>query len=52
MGGIAITEQEQSRCAQKGFDRATPYYIPMAIANMGAGLIAIAFGFQGMCTCR
>ena len=51
VGGIAITEQEQSRCAQKGFDRATPYYIPMAIANMGAGLIAIAFGFQGMCTC-
>ncbi len=51
VGGIAITEKEQTRCAQKGFDRTTPYYIPMAIANMGAGLIAIAFGFQGMCTC-
>ena len=51
VGGIGVTEREQTRCAQKSFDRTTPYYIPMAIANMGAGLIAIAFGFQGMCTC-
>ena len=51
VGGIHITEREQARCAEKGFDRANPYYIPMTIANMGAGLIAIAFGFQGMCTC-
>ena len=39
------------RCSEKGFDRASPFYIPSTIANMGAGLIAIAFGFQGMCTC-
>ena len=47
IGGIGMTEREELRCAQKGYDRASPYYIPMAIANMGAGLIAIAFGFQG-----
>ena len=47
----AKTEAEQMRCSEKGFDRASPFYIPSTIANMGAGLIAIAFGFQGMCTC-
>lgn len=51
VGGIALTEGEQMRCSEKGFDRASPFYIPSTIANMGAGLIAIAFGFQGMCTC-
>ena len=51
IGGISSTETEQMRCTEKGFDRASPFYIPCAIANMGAGLIAIAFGFQGMCTC-
>ena len=51
IGGIGVTEREQARCLEKGFDRVNPYYIPMVIANMGAGLIAIAFGLQGMCTC-
>ena len=51
IGGISTTEREGLRCAQRGYDRASPYYIPMAIANMAAGLIAIAFGFKGMCTC-
>ena len=51
VGGITMTESEQMRCSEKGFDRASPFYIPSTIANMGAGLIAIAFGFQGMCTC-
>ena len=51
VGGIGLTETEQMRCSEKGFDRASPFYIPSTIANMGAGLIAIAFGFQGMCTC-
>ena len=51
IGGIGMAEREQTRCLEKGFDRVNPYYIPTAIANMGAGLIAIAFGFKGMCTC-
>lgn len=51
VGGIAMTESEQTRCTQRGFDRANPYYIPMAIANMAAGCVAIDLGFQGMCTC-
>ena len=34
-------ESEELRCSQKGFDRASPFYIPTTIANMGAGFIAI-----------
>ncbi len=51
IGGIALTEAEQARCMEKGFDRASPFYIPSAISNMPAGTVAIAFGFKGMCTC-
>ncbi|HCO62090.1 MAG TPA: beta-ketoacyl-[acyl-carrier-protein] synthase II [Clostridiales bacterium] len=51
VGGIALTESEQTKCLEKGFDRANPYYIPVSIANMGAGYVAIHAGFQGMCTC-
>ena len=51
IGGISTTESEQTRCLQKGFDKASPFYIPSSIANMAAGQIAIAFGFKGMCTC-
>ncbi len=28
----------------------SPFYIPMTIANMGAGNIAIRFGFKGICS--
>lgn len=51
VGGIEMAESEELRCSQKGFDRASPFYIPTTIANMGAGFIAIMAGFQGMCTC-
>ena len=51
VGGIEMAESETLRCAEKGFDRASPFYIPTTIANMGAGYIAILSGFQGMCTC-
>ena len=51
VGGIEMAESETLRCAQKGYDRASPFYIPTTIANMGAGYIAILSGFQGMCTC-
>ena len=51
VGGSEMAESEELRCSQKGFDRASPFYIPTTIANMGAGFIAIMAGFQGMCTC-
>lgn len=51
IGGQDITESEHSRGLDKGFDRVSPLYIPSAISNMAAGQIAIAAGFEGMCTC-
>ena len=51
IGGLETTEAEHSKGLQKGFDRISPFYIPMTIANMAAGQIAIAFGLKGMCAC-
>ncbi len=51
IGGMLTTEQEHSKGLEKGFDRISPFYIPMTIANMAAGQIAIAFGLKGMCGC-
>ncbi len=50
IGGIYEIEKEHSKGLEKGFDRVSPYFIPMAISNMAAGAIAIAHGLQGSCT--
>ncbi len=51
IGGIGTTEAEHSRGLERGFDRISPFYIPMAITNIAAGQIAIRYGLQGMCAC-
>ncbi len=51
IGGLDVTEAEHSKGLERGFDRVSPFYIPMAICNMAAGMIAIEHGFKGMCTC-
>ena len=51
IGGLAITEAEHDKGREKGWDRVSPFYIPMGICNMAAGQIAIHTGFRGMCSC-
>ncbi|MDO4333225.1 MAG: beta-ketoacyl-ACP synthase II [Eubacteriales bacterium] len=51
IGGQDITEAEHGKGMEKGWDRVSPLYVPTAISNMAAGQIAIAAGFNGMCTC-
>ena len=51
IGGIGLTEREHDKGKEKGWDRVSPFYIPMGICNIAAGQIAISSGFQGMCSC-
>ena len=51
IGGIGLTEREHDKGLEKGWDRVSPFYIPMGICNIAAGQVAISTGFQGMCTC-
>lgn len=51
IGGLETIQEECTRGLEKGFDRVSPHFIPMSIANMAAGQIAIKYGFHGMCTC-
>lgn len=51
IGGMETTENNYQTGQRRGFDKVSPFYIPMTIANMAAGNIAIRFGFKGMCTC-
>lgn len=50
IGGIETIENEQMKLVEKGPKRVSPMFIPMAIANMGAGNIAIDLGAKGHCT--
>lgn len=51
IGGLSTIEREHQKGMEKGFDRVSPYFIPMSISNMAAGQIAIHYGMQGMCSC-
>ena len=51
IGGINTIEKETIKGHEKGnFEKISPFFIPMIIANMSAGQIAIAYGLHGMCT--
>ena len=51
IGGLPTIEAEHTRGLQKGFERVSPYFVPMSIGNMAAGQTAILFGLQGICSC-
>ncbi len=51
IGGLGTIETEHKKALEKGFDRVSPFFVTMMIANMGAGMIAIEFGAKGMCSC-
>lgn len=48
IGGFISTEAEHKKFLEKGGKRVSPFYIPMMIANMAAGTIAIKTGFKGV----
>lgn len=51
IGGLSTIESDHERGMAKGFDRVSPFFIPMAISNMAAARIAITYGLKGMCSC-
>lgn len=51
IGGLGTIESDHTRGMEKGFDRVSPFFIPMSISNMAAARIAITYGLKGICTC-
>lgn len=47
IGGIETFHQEEQKLLSRGPRRVSPYFVPMLIANMAAGMIAIRFNCQG-----
>lgn len=50
IGGLTTIETEHMKAATKGYDRISPFFIPMSIANLGSGNVSIMTGAKGMCT--
>jgi 3-oxoacyl-[acyl-carrier-protein] synthase II len=51
IGGLTTITREHTRGEERGYDRVSPFFIPMSIANMAAGRVAIESGFLGSCSC-
>lgn len=49
IGGISTIQSCCESGQSRGFDKVSPFFIPMAISNLAAGHIAIRFGLHGMC---
>lgn len=47
LGGLQILEQTSKVLEEKGPRRVTPFFIPMLIGNMAAGMISIFLGAKG-----
>ena len=51
IGGIATIQSSCEAGNARGFDKVSPFFIPMSITNLAAGHIAIRLGLHGMCIC-
>ena len=51
IGGLKTIEEEHTKGERKGFERVSPFFIPMSISNMAAGEIAIRHHLKGLCIC-
>jgi 3-oxoacyl-(acyl-carrier-protein) synthase len=47
IGGITTFQEQTSVFVQKGHNRVSPFFIPMLIPDMSAGVISIEFGLRG-----
>ncbi|MCH9032413.1 MAG: beta-ketoacyl-ACP synthase II [candidate division Zixibacteria bacterium] len=47
IGGISTFERQHKNLLKSGPGRVSPFFIPMMISNMCAGLVGMRFGFRG-----
>jgi len=47
IGGIATFEEQHGRFVAKGPGRVSPFFVPMFIADIAAGLVSIRYGAKG-----
>jgi 3-oxoacyl-[acyl-carrier-protein] synthase II len=47
IGGLRSLEDQHTVLMNKGASRVSPFMVPMMIVNMGSGLIAMEYGFEG-----
>lgn len=47
IGGMQTYEDNCTAYVLKGPDRVSPFFVPMFIANMGAGLVSMRYGLKG-----
>jgi 3-oxoacyl-[acyl-carrier-protein] synthase II len=47
IGGIATFEEQHGRFVDKGPGRVSPFFVPMFIADIAAGLVSIRYGAKG-----
>lgn len=51
IGGIETLHDQYKVLFEKGPNRISPFFVPMMIANMGAGQTSIFFRLKGPCAC-
>lgn len=51
IGGLETIENEKERGMKNGYEKISPFFIPMSIVNLNASHIASHFGFHGSCIC-
>lgn len=47
IGGLGTLENEHEKLLKRGASRVSPFVIPMMIANIGSGIVAMEYGFSG-----
>lgn len=47
IGGIATFEEQHGRFIDKGASRVSPFFVPMFIGDIAAGLVSIRYGAKG-----
>lgn len=51
IGGIASFEKASETMISKGISRVSPFFIPMTLVNLAAGIVAIDHQAMGECSC-